>query len=115
MGSLALTPQLLHSILDTIEDHHISLISVCFSPDGKLVATGAKDGVVRVSSRNSVLAIVIPVAIIFEPNAQHRTIFGALDLGYCQGTDLQHIPGSYPGDLLTYFLIGWEIAHLWVS
>jgi len=57
--------------------------SICFSPDGKLLATGTWNGAVQVSSRTFMLAIIIAV-IIFGANAQYRTTFGALDLGYCQ-------------------------------
>ena len=92
-GPLALTSSLLHSGL---VHGTMSIYSVCFSPDGKLLATGADDGVVRVSSRITILAIVIAVIIIFGANAQHGMIFGALDLGYCQGGNLQNIPGSHP-------------------
>ena len=83
-GPLALTPSLLHSGL-VHETMGGSIYSVCFSPDGKLLATGARDGVVRVSSRITILAIVIAVIIIFGANAQHGMVFGALDLGYRQG------------------------------
>jgi len=69
--------------------------SVSFSPDGRLLATGAGDGVVRVSSRIIMLGVVIAIIIIFEANAQHRMIFGALDLGYRQEANLQNIPGSH--------------------
>ena len=69
--------------------------SVSFSPDGRLLATGAGDGVVRVSSRIIMLGVVFAIIIIFEANAQHRMIFGALDLGYRQEANLQNIPGSH--------------------
>ena len=50
MRPLVLTPSLLHSVLaDKTAGKFIW--SVCFSPNGKLLATGAEDGVVRVSSR----------------------------------------------------------------
>jgi len=114
MGPLALTPPLLHSVL---ADEPVGKIiqSICFSPDGKLLAIGAEDGVVRVSSRNLMLAIVTAVTIIFEANAQHSATFGALDLGYRQEANPQHIPGSHRGGLLGRFLIGREIARLWVG
>ena len=57
MGPLALTPSL-HS--DLVHEATSNCIwSVSFSPDGKLLATGAEDGVVRVSSRIIILVIVI--------------------------------------------------------
>ena len=90
------------------------ILSVCFSPDGKLLATGAVDGAVRVSSRITILAIVIAVIIIFGANAQHGMIFGALDLGYRQGGNLQNIPGSHRHSPLGHFLVGWGVGSLWV-
>jgi len=89
--------------------------SVSFSPDGKLLATGANDGVVRVSSRIIILVIVVRVIIIFEANAQHRVTFGALDLGYCQEANLQNIPGSHQDGPLGHFLAGWGAGFLWVE
>jgi len=74
-GALALTPSLLHSVLvDETADYTgvLYIWDVSFSPDGKLLATAAKDGVIRVSSRTFMLAIVIAVIVTFEPNAQHR-------------------------------------------
>jgi len=84
MGPLALTPSFLHSVLAREPVDKI-IRSVCFSPDGKLLAVGAGDGdgVVRVSSRTFMLAIVAAVTIIFEADAQCSTTFGTLDLGYC--------------------------------
>jgi len=77
MGPLALTSSSLHSSLtDETADKHFW--SVCFSPDGKLLATGVWDGVIRVGSKTFVLAIVIAVTIIFEANAQHGATFGSL-------------------------------------
>ena len=91
MGPLALTSSLLHSVL-VHETTSRAILSISFSPDDKLLATGAEDGVVRVSS---ILAIVIVVIIVFEANAQHRMIFGALDLGYRREANLQNIQGSH--------------------
>jgi len=88
MGPPALTPSLSHSVL-VHETEGNFIRGVCFNPDGKLLATGAWDGVVRVSSRTFVLAIFIPVIIIFEPNAQHRSTFGPLDLGHRQEANPQ--------------------------
>ena len=82
MGPLALTPLLLHSVLVN-ETTAGFFWSVCFSPDGKLLATGAGDGVVRVSSRAFTLAI-ITAAAIFQASAQRRSTLGPLDLGYRQ-------------------------------
>jgi len=83
-----LTLSLLHSTL--VHETTVQFVlSVCFSPDGKLLATGAEDGVVRVSSGTFILAIVITVTIIFDVNAQHRTTSGALDLGHRQEANLQ--------------------------
>ena len=114
MGPLALTLSSLHSILvdETVGQYRDW--SVCFSPDGKLLATAASDGVVRVSSRIFMLAVAIAV-IIFEVNAQHSATFGALDLGYCQEANPQQIPGSQWGGQLACFLVRWEICCLWVS
>ena len=88
MGPLVLTSSLLHSVL--VHATSEVIYSVAFNPDGKLLATGAQDGVVRVSSRIIILAIVIAV-IIFRENAQHRMIFGALDLGYRREANLQNV------------------------
>ena len=71
-------------------------MSISFSPDDKLLATGAHDGVIQVSSRIFMSAIIMVVIIVFEANAQHRMIFGALDLGYCREANLQNIQGSHP-------------------
>jgi len=114
MGPLALTLSLLHSVLaDETADKFFW--SVCFSPDGKLLATGTEDGVVRVSSRTFVFAIVIAVTIIFEANAQRDATFGTLDLGYRHEANPQRIPGSHQGGLLGSFLVGREIPRLWVG
>ena len=113
-----LTPSLLHSVLvDETADHMDDLYirGVCFSPDGKLLATAAEDKVIRVSSRILTLAIVIAAVIIFEPNAQHRATFDALDLGYRREANPQQITGSHRGDLLARFLVGREIDRLWVG
>jgi len=84
MEPLALTLSLFRSVLvDETADYTgaLSILDVCFSPDGKLLATAADDKVVRVSSRTFVLVIATAVIIIFEPNAQHRTTFGAPRFG----------------------------------
>ena len=114
MGPLALTPSLLHSVLadETAENF---FWSVCFNPDGKLLATGAEDGVVRVSSRTPALAIVIAVTIISEAKPQHDATFGTLDLGYRHEANPQRISGSHQGGLLGRFLVGREIPRLWVA
>ena len=112
-GPLALTSSLLHSGL-VHETMGVSIYSVRFSPDGKLLATGAVDGAVRVSSRIT-LAIVIAVIIIFGANLQHRMTFGTLDLGYRQEANLQNIQGSHQGSPLGHFLVGWEVGFLWVG
>ena len=91
-----------------------NICSVCFSPDGKLLATGAVDGAVRVSSRIT-LAIVIAVTIIVGANLQHRMTFGTLDLGYRQEANLQNIPGSHRYSPLGHFLVGWGVGFLWVG
>jgi len=114
MGPLGLTPPLLYSVL-VHETTSKDINSVCFSPDGKLLATGADDGVIRVSSRIFMSAIVIVVIIVFEANAQHRLIFGALDLGYRQEAKLQNIPGSHRYGPLSHFLAGWGVGFLWVG
>ena len=112
-GPLALTSSLLHSGL-VHETMSVSIYSVCFSPDGKLLATGALDRAVRVSSRIIILAIVIAVIIIFGANLQHRMTFGTLDLGYRQEADLQNISGSHRYSPLGHFLVGWGVGFLWV-
>ena len=80
MGSLALTLSLFPSVLidETTEEYEdiLYILDVCFSPDGKLLATAGNDMVVRVSFRTFVL-ITTPVTIISEPNAQHGTTSGA--------------------------------------
>ena len=80
MGSLALTLSLFPSaLIDETTAEYEGLLctwAVCFSPDGKLLATAAEDGVVRVSSRTFVLVITALVTIISEPNAQHGTKIG---------------------------------------
>jgi len=85
MGPLALTLPLFRSVLvdeTTAEYEDVLWIwDVCFSPDGKLLATAGEDGVVRVSSRTFVLVIATAVVIISEPNAQHRTTFGTPRFG----------------------------------
>ena len=113
MGPLALTPSLHSDLVHEAISKSIRCIS--FSPDGKLLATGAGDGVVRVSSRITILAIVIAVIIIFGANAQHRMTFGTLDLGYHQEANLQNIPGSHRCSPLGYFLVGWGVGSLWVG
>ena len=70
-------------------------MSISFSPDNKLLATGAGDRVIRVSSRIFMSAIIMVVIIVFEANAQPRMIFGALDLGYRREANLQNIQGSH--------------------
>ena len=112
MAPLILTLSLSHSVL-VDETASETVFSVCFSPDGELLATGARDGVVRVSSRTPMLAIIIAV-IVFKANAQHRTTSGALGLGHRQEANLPQIPGSHQGDLLDNFLVGQEISRLWV-
>ena len=114
MGPLALTPRLLYSFLiDTNADEYVW--SVCFSPDSKLLATAAEDGVVRVSLGTFMLAIVFAVIVIFEANAQYRTTFGVLGLGHRQEASAQQIQGSHPGHPLGSFLVGREIPRLWVG
>ena len=114
MGPLCLTPSSLHSNLDhgTVRRR---IYSVSFSPDGKFLATGAGDGVVRVSSRIIVLAIVIAVVVVFEASAQHRMVFGALYLGYRQEANLQKIQGSHRDSPFSHFLVGWGVGFLWVG
>ena len=85
MGSLALTLSLFPSVLvnetTTGYGDALRIWAVCFSPDGRLLATAVEDGVVRVSSRTFVLVITALVTIISELNAQHGTTFGAPRFG----------------------------------
>ena len=113
MGPLALTPSLHSDLVPKATSK--SIISVSFSPDGKLLATGAKDGVIRVSSGTFVSAIIIVVIMVFEANAQHRTFFGTLDLGYRQEANLQNVPRSRRNGPLGHFLVGWGVGFLWVE
>ena len=94
MGALALTSSLLYSAL-VHETTSEAILSISFSPDDKLLATGAEDSVIRVSSRIFMSAIIIVVIIVFEANAQHRMILGPLDLGYRREANLQNIQGSH--------------------
>ena len=114
MGPLALTSSLLHSAL-VHETTSGAILSISFSPDDKLLATGAEDRVIRVSSRIFMSAIIMVVIIVFEANAQHRMIFGAPDLGYRREANLQNIPGSHQGSPLGHFLVGWGVGFLWVG
>ena len=82
MGPLDLTPSFLHSVLvdETVDYNNGQYIwDVCFSPDGRLLATGVGDGMVQVSFRALTMAIVFAV-IIFGADAQHsdflRSRFG---------------------------------------
>ena len=112
-GPLALTPSLHSDLVHEATSKYIR--SVSFSPDGKSLATGADDAVVRVSSGTFVSAIVIVVIIVFEANAQHSTFFDTLDLGYRQEANLQNIPGSHRYSPLGHFLVGWGVGFLWVG
>jgi len=110
---LVLTPLLLHSVL-VVGTADELIWRLCFSSDGKLLATAGKEGVIRVSSGTFILVIVIAVITLFEANAQHSATFGALDLGYRQGANPRQVRGSHLGDLLAYFLVGREIPCFWV-
>ena len=107
MRPLALTLSLLYSTLVHKATDN-TVLSICFSPDGELLATGAMDGVVQVSSGTFISAIVIVVIIIFEPNAQHKTTSGALDLGCCQEANPQQSPGSHWQDGLFTLSLSWD-------
>jgi len=113
MGSPALTLSLLHSAL--VDGTINTTNGVCFSPDGKLLATAIGNGVIRVSSRTFMLAIVIAVIIIFKANSQHGTTFCALGLGHRREANPQKIQGSHPAGQLGRFLVGREIPRLWVG
>jgi len=79
--ALALTLSFFRSVLVDGTAGSSIIFDVCFSPDGKLLATAADDKVVRVSSTTFVLVIATAVIIISEPNAQHRTTFDAPRFG----------------------------------
>ena len=112
-GPLALTPSLHSDLVHGATSRYIRGVS--FSPDGKLLATGADDAAVRVSSGTFVSAIVIVVIMVFEANAQHSTFFDTLDLGYRQEANLQNIQGSHRFSPLGHFLVGWGVGFLWVG
>ena len=56
--------------MDDTDDMKIN--SVCFSPDGKLLATVAKDNMIRVRSRFCTFMITIPTVILeFKCSTYH--------------------------------------------
>ena len=114
MGPLALTPSFLHSVLvdETVDYNNGQYIwDVCFSPDGRLLATGVGDGMVQASFRALTMAIVFAV-IIISGRMLNIATFCALDLGYRRRADPRQIPGSHPSGLLGRFLVGREIPRL---
>ena len=86
-------------------DFHVT--SVCFNPSGRLLATGAEDGIVRV--RFNICPLCHWAISPADRNANTPRIFCIPDLGYCQGANPRLIPGSYPGSLLARFLMGRQI------
>lgn len=96
---------------DSTNDLYIR--SVCFSPDGKLLATGAEDKTIRVRSIISILCYHDRYYPRIEMLNMMR-VFGTLDLGYRQEANPQHVPGPHPGNLLPRFLDGREVDRLWV-
>ena len=71
---LTLTVIVLHSVLvDETADNSNDLYirSVCFSPDGKLLATGAEDKTIRVSHGTLLLMMITAATVGFECSTKH--------------------------------------------
>ena len=105
---------LVHGTADNMED--LFIMSICFSIDGKLLATGAGDGIIRVRSIVYTLHSCHNIRCFrIEMRAHHAGIFGATDLGYRQEASPQHVPGSHSRDLLSRVLVRWEVDCFWVG
>ena len=64
----------------------VHLQEICFSPDGKLLVSGARDGVIRVCSGPCTLHDVSQF-LFSSQGAQCVAVFEALGLGYHQGAN----------------------------
>lgn len=71
--------------------------SVCFSPDGKYLATGAEDKQIRVRPfLPGLCVIVFDIADIYGKMCALLYV----DLGHCQAENSALVRGSHAGDLL---------------